>query len=308
VSVLSPKGRINRRTLAALVAVVFVVSTATTSLVSADTGTALDSFVAQTSLAPTLPGAPFLPLKSRTDLVLARLDALNELETLRSADRTLRIRRAFAPTEAANDAGVAGLEDTLRILESQTASLERRLADAEASLLPFVAETSEFGIDVAVFPIESLRRPFFNDWARPRSGGRRHQGTDMLAQTGVSLRAIEDGAVEQISTGSLGGLSIYLLGESGSRYYYAHLDEIGDFEDGQQIYAGQVVGTVGDSGNAKGSPHLHMQWAPDGGSVWENPFPLLDVLFGPGVAAAALEAGLQETSVVDPERSLIGAG
>jgi murein DD-endopeptidase MepM/ murein hydrolase activator NlpD len=306
VSVLSPKGPIHRRTSAALVAVVFVVSTATAGFVSADTSTTLNSFVAQTALAPTLPGAPFLPLESRTDLVLARLDALNELATLRSADSTLRIRRAIAPAEAANDPGVAGLEDTLRILESQTAALERRLADVEASLLPFIVETSEFGIGVAVFPIASLRKPFFNDWARPRSGGRRHQGNDMLAQTGVPLRAIEDGTVEQISTGSLGGLSIYLLGESGSRYYYAHLDEIGDFEDGQQIYAGQVVGAVGDSGNARGSPHLHMQWAPDGGSVWENPFPLLDILFGPGVAAAALEAGLQEAPIADPERSLIG--
>ena len=281
--------------------------TATAGL-SATPSTPSESLSAETWVAPTLPGAPFLPAADRTDLVLARLHALNELETLQSAESTLRLRRAVAPSEAANDAGVSGLDDTLRILESQTAALERQLAKIEIGLVPFAAETAEFGMDVAIFPVESLRKPFFNDWAQPRSGGRRHQGTDMLAQIGVPLRAIEDGTVEQISTGSLGGLSIYLLGNSGSRYYYAHLDELGDFEDGQQIYAGEVVGTVGDSGNAKGSPHLHMQWAPDGGSTWENPFPLLDVLFGEGAAAAALEAGLREPSLVEPERSPTALG
>ncbi len=181
-------------------------------------------------------------------------------------------------------------QSTARILESQIAALERRAEKIDAVSEPLLAETQPYNIGIAAFPVAELRKPFFNDWGRPRSGGRRHKGNDMLAQIGVPLRAIEDGYVERTTGGSLGGLSVYLIGDSGSRYYYAHLDEVADVFEGQRVYAGQIVGTNGDSGNARGAPHLHMQWSPTGESNWENPFFLLDTLFGEGAAAEALEA------------------
>jgi len=197
---------------------------------------------------------------------------------------------------------------TARILESRIATLERELAAITTATTPLLGETNEYGIGVAVFPVASLRKPFFNDWGRPRSGGRTHKGNDMLAQTGVELRAIEDGYVEKTSNGSLGGLSIYLMGDSGSRYYYAHLDEVETFEPGERVYAGQAVGTVGDSGNARGAPHLHMQWAPGGDSNWQNPFPLLDVLFGEGAAAEVLAELDEAPSATRSELELRDAG
>ncbi len=232
--------------------------------------------------APTALGAPFLPAERRNELVLARLDARTQLDELAIATEALELRLALAdPSE-----GTAG---TARILESRVATLEREVAVTESAFIPLLEETEQFDIAHAAFPVAALRKPFFNDWGRPRSGGRTHKGNDMLAQTGIDLRAIEDGHVERTTNGSLGGLSIYLIGDSGSRYYFAHLDEVGEFEEGQRVYAGQTVGTVGDSGNARGAPHLHMQWAPTGDSNWENPFPLVDVLFGEGVAAQARE-------------------
>ena len=110
---------------------------------------------------------------------------------------------------------------------------------------------------------------------QPRMG----QG-NTLAHTGVPLRAIEDSTVERLTTSNLGGRTIYLIGESGSRYYYAHLDEVFEFEPGDTLYAGEQIGTVGDTGNARGAPHLHLQWSPTGDSNWENPYPLLVALFG----------------------------
>lgn len=222
-------------------------------------------------LSPTAAGAPFLPSIERTSSVIERADLLLRRDRLGSASQALRFQSNVA--------------ETVRILESHDAALSRRL-----STLPtddFQSATEAFGIDVGVFPVDELRKPFHNDWNEPRSGGRRHRGTDFLAQSGVGLRAIEDGIFEQTSEGSLGGLSVYLIGDSGARYYYAHMDQVEPLVEGQRVYAGQIIGTVGDSGNAKGSPHLHLQWAPDGETGWENPFPLLDALYGGGSSTPA---------------------
>ena len=221
--------------------------------------------IAHDFVAPMAAGAPFQPSKAHTSSVLHRATLLSNIDSLDAAQRSLR----------GSDA-----TETIRILESQEASLNRQLDTVPVTTLSEI--TAEFGIDVGVFPVTELRKPFRNDWDEPRSGGRRHRGTDLLAQTGVPLLAIEDGTFEQSTIGSLGGLSVYLSGDSGARYYYAHLDEVEAMTQGQRVYAGQQIGTVGDSGNAKGSPHLHLQWAPDGDSNWGNPFPLLDALYGDG--------------------------
>lgn len=238
---------------------------ATTPLI--DTARAEDvANVSQDWQAPTVWGAPFLPAPDHTSTVVQRAEILTSIDTINTAAEALRTRR--------------GATETRRILESQQASLNRELASVPDTDL--ANPTEAFGIDIGAFPVVELRKPFRNDWNEPRSGGRRHRGTDLLAQIGVPLVAIEDGTFEQTTVGSLGGLSVYLLGDSGSRYYYAHLDEVEVMTEGQRVYAGQQIGTVGDSGNAKGSPHLHIQWAPNGGSEWENPFPLLDALYGDG--------------------------
>lgn len=220
--------------------------------------------------APTAAGAPFLPSVDHTESVAARAGLLMQIDQVDQARNALLIRRN-AP-------------ETMRILDSQHAALSRDLGVIEGGDL--ASPTSAFGIEVGVFPVDELRKPFHNDWDEPRSGGRRHRGTDLLAQMNVPLRAIEDGTFERTTQGSLGGLSVYLLGDSGSRYYYAHLEEVEPLVEGQRLYAGQLVGRIGDSGNAAGSPHLHMQWDPDGGSNWQNPFPLLDALYGDGAFIA----------------------
>ena len=219
-----------------------------------------------TPLAPTAMGAPFTPEAARTAALVQRAELLSRSDTVSTARDVLRWR--------------AGAEDTARILDAEMAALDRAIDAVPVS--HFADSTEAFGIDVGVFPVAELRKPFRNDWGEPRSGGRRHQGTDLLAQIGVPLLAIEDGYFEQTTNGSLGGLSVYLIGESGARYYYAHLDEAVAMQEGETVYAGQVIGTVGDSGNAKGSPHLHIQWAPNGDSDWQNPYPLLAALYGEG--------------------------
>ncbi len=106
-------------------------------------------------------------------------------------------------------------------------------------------------------------------WGAPRSGGRRHQGVDMIAPTGTPLQAVVGGFVNH-GTNRLGGITISLSGDNGNRYYYAHL--VGYEGLPGRVEQGQVIGYIGDSGNATGVPHLHFEIRP-GGGVPANPYP-----------------------------------
>lgn len=161
-------------------------------------------------------------------------------------------------------------------LEEQVRSVFQALVDARAALLEANPGT-RLGIGPAVFPVGGTYE-FVNSWGQARSGGRRHKGTDILAPEGAPLYAIESGVIERYSESSLGGLSFYFLGDSGARYYYAHLSAYGPFAEGERVEVGAVVGYNGDTGNARGTPHLHFQYAPDGGEGWVNPYPLLTEL------------------------------
>ncbi|RPI26119.1 MAG: hypothetical protein EHM57_00595 [Actinobacteria bacterium] len=111
---------------------------------------------------------------------------------------------------------------------------------------------------------------FIDSWGAPRSGGRSHKGTDMFRGMGATLAAAYSGTVR---TGwhSLGGNQIYLYGDNGIFYYYAHLNTI-SIDSGQRVERGQAIGTMGDTGNASGTPHLHFGMGPIGGSL-VNPYP-----------------------------------
>lgn len=111
---------------------------------------------------------------------------------------------------------------------------------------------------------------WYNDWLAPRSGGRLHQGVDMIAVRGTPLVAIEAGVILRIgTTSSLGGNTIWLRGNSGDEWYYAHMDtHASGLFVGQSVTAGQAVGTVGSTGNASYTvPHLHFEYHPGGGSA-----------------------------------------
>ncbi|MGH9181488.1 MAG: murein hydrolase activator EnvC family protein, partial [Acidimicrobiales bacterium] len=114
-------------------------------------------------------------------------------------------------------------------------------------------------------------RAFTNDWGQPRSGGRSHQGNDILSPRGTPVVASVAGTVKANSS-SLGGLAYYLRGDDGNTYFGAHLDRLGATG---RVSAGTVIGYVGNSGNARGGPpHLHFEVHPGHGRA-ANPFSLL---------------------------------
>ena len=125
-------------------------------------------------------------------------------------------------------------------------------------------------------PVEGVRpRQLRNTWHGPRSGGRLHQGIDIFARRGTPITSATPGIVAAVGRNSLGGRFVRVLGPGGEWHYYAHLERFADVRPGDVIRSGTVIGYVGDSGNAKGTPpHLHYGiYRFSGGAM--NPYPRL---------------------------------
>lgn len=121
---------------------------------------------------------------------------------------------------------------------------------------------------------------FSDTWGAPRSGGRTHEGVDMIAARGTPIVAIYSGSIKRISTSTLGGKSLWLRAGNGDEFYYAHLDGYGDISVGQSVSEGHVVGYNGSTGNAPDwLPHLHFEFHPGGGGP-VNPYPLVKSICG----------------------------
>lgn len=122
---------------------------------------------------------------------------------------------------------------------------------------------------------------YTDTWGAPRSGGRSHEGVDMLGARWTPLVAIESGKIRSLASGGLGGVSIWLTGTSGDRFYYAHLEAWADgLSVGQTVQVGELIGYMGTSGNAPSyTPHLHFEYHPGGGAA-ANPYPLVKSLCG----------------------------
>jgi murein DD-endopeptidase MepM/ murein hydrolase activator NlpD len=111
-------------------------------------------------------------------------------------------------------------------------------------------------------------------WHGARSAGRKHEGIDIFARRGTAVTSSTEGIVLRVSTNRLGGQVVWVLGPGGQRHYYAHLDRYADIADGQRVRAGSVLGYVGTTGNAAGTPpHLHYGIYEAGGAI--NPYPML---------------------------------
>nr|WP_257644292.1 M23 family metallopeptidase [Luteimonas salinisoli] len=134
-------------------------------------------------------------------------------------------------------------------------------------------------------PVQGVARSALLDtYSDARGRGRRHDAIDIMAPAGTPVLAVADGHVEKLFDSERGGLTIYQF-EPGGRYayYYGHLQAYAPgLEEGQALRRGQVIGTVGSSGNADvEAPHLHFaifRLGPER-NWWQgepvNPFPFL---------------------------------
>ncbi len=124
-------------------------------------------------------------------------------------------------------------------------------------------------------PVEGVERRALRDsWHAPRGGNRRHEGIDIFAPRGTRVRSATEGVILRVGTNRLGGRVVWVFGPGGQRHYYAHLARFADVSQGQRVAAGALLGYVGDTGNARGTPpHLHYGIYGAAGAV--NPLPLL---------------------------------
>jgi murein DD-endopeptidase MepM/ murein hydrolase activator NlpD len=125
-------------------------------------------------------------------------------------------------------------------------------------------------------PVEGVAaRGLADTWNAPRSGGRHHQGIDIFARKGTPITSPVDGLVLSVGPNRLGGNTVKVLGPGAQVHYFAHLDRYADVHEGMRVRRGTVLGYVGVTGNARGTPpHLHYGiYDVPGGA--ENPYPVL---------------------------------
>jgi murein DD-endopeptidase MepM/ murein hydrolase activator NlpD len=180
-------------------------------------------------------------------------------------------------------------------LQALMDSIQRTGSNNTRALMEALAPLGQYGLtpeEAAIvgfgrFPVAG-EATYSHDWWFPRfgPGWRLHQGTDIFAARGTPVRAPVDGSV-RISNGGLGGLSVYVIGADRTYYYLAHLAGIAPgLVDGATVETGDVVGYVGDSGNARGGlPHVHFEVHPGGGGPID-PKPVLDRYLNDALAAA----------------------
>jgi murein DD-endopeptidase MepM/ murein hydrolase activator NlpD len=131
------------------------------------------------------------------------------------------------------------------------------------------------------------KRQVADTWGAPRGTGRRHEGQDIFAPKGTPVLSATSGFVYNIGENDLGGQTVSVIGAGGRVYYYAHLDKYAPgLEEGDRVTTRTVLGYVGTTGNAQGTPpHLHFGIYTGSGAI--NPLPLLTDRTTPRVTTTA---------------------
>ncbi len=175
--------------------------------------------------------------------------------------------------------------DAARQLKGECQRLYQQRQAEQARILALEAARRSGGAGGVAFsvtpgfvcPMDPAATSFINDWGFPRSGGRRHKGTDLFAPRGQPVLAVSNGSI-LLRNGGLGGIALWLSANNGVDYYYAHLDGYAPgIATGSRVTRGQVIAYNGDTGNARGTPpHVHFQLHPNGRtSAAVNPYPTI---------------------------------
>ncbi len=193
-------------------------------------------------------------LDARSNEILARLTVAN--------DRYQALYDQWKTEEAARQAAAA-------------AARRRQAAAAAAAAAAASGYASSAYVDPSGRTCAIAGANSFSDtWGAPRSGGRTHTGLDMVAAMGTPVVAIENGYIWSPNWHWAGGNGVYVRGDSGDIYYYAHLQGYAPgLYDGQRVGVGQVIAYNGNSGNAA-VPHVHLGYQPGGGPL-TNPYQLM---------------------------------
>jgi murein DD-endopeptidase MepM/ murein hydrolase activator NlpD len=214
-------------------------------------------------------GADLNEVEERSAIVRTILEAdQDEAHRLlaRRLDITARLSRVLEQAEQT--------AAELAVARSRQQEARRRLRSAQMTF-QILSAGSDIVITGFVFPVADPHT-FSSTFGAARSGGRSHEGNDIFAPMGTPVLASESGIIANMGVGTLGGTKLWVYGESGTQYYYAHLIAYADgIVEGVHVRAGDVIGYVGNTGNAITTPpHLHFEIHPEGGDAID-PYPLL---------------------------------
>jgi peptidoglycan LD-endopeptidase LytH len=139
---------------------------------------------------------------------------------------------------------------------------------------------------------------FTDNFGEARSGGRVHEGIDIIAPVGTLIVSPTDSVVTKIGYDNKGGNFVVTANPGGEQLYFAHLDRVAEnLYVGDALKPGDLIGYVGSTGNARGkSSHLHLGIYHQ--KVALNPFPRLMREFSAEEKTAALEKILTDSKVV----------
>jgi murein DD-endopeptidase MepM/ murein hydrolase activator NlpD len=215
--------------------------------------------------------------QARSDRVSAELDATAARQRALANDlrsRRRQLEAKFQEVTRIQDAQRREAQARLRAGRVADQSKRRQLeATARGEVSRKVVSAGRFGR----FSLPIAGPAGFTDtWGARRGGGRRHQGTDVMAPCGAPVVAVTDGVVSRLASGGAGGTMAYLKAGNGDQFFYAHLQSYAaGIGQGKRVSAGEVIAYNGRSGNARGGPcHVHFEWHPGGGRP-SNPYPLL---------------------------------
>ena len=229
---------------------------------------------------------------SQLELLLAAGDPQSAVERVALAnlvqqrdtaglEEAVAARTALDQTQALADQQRAELEQLTEQLAADQADLEEELGSAERQVASMEAiaarqRTIDRGSQQGTYacPLDRHLTHFIDSWGFPRSGGRSHQGTDIMGPMGAPVYAFTNGVISRHSNSRLGGISLYLRGDDGSTYFYTHLQGYAAAGAvGTRVQAGEHIAYNGNTGNARGGPpHIHFERHPGGGSA-VNPYP-----------------------------------
>ncbi|MEO7371010.1 MAG: LysM peptidoglycan-binding domain-containing M23 family metallopeptidase [Ilumatobacteraceae bacterium] len=164
-------------------------------------------------------------------------------------------------------------------LPGTVAATPTTAAPAATTAATTPAATGALAIDV--FPAQGPCS-FGDTYGAPRSGGRSHEGVDIIDKAGQWVYAVKDGTLSKRyidAPGSLSGNGWRLTTSNGTYFFYAHLSAFAPgLAVGSPVKAGQIIGQVGMTGDAP-IPHLHFEVHPFGGAS-VNPTPVVKAVDG----------------------------
>ncbi|MGI8774990.1 MAG: murein hydrolase activator EnvC family protein [Actinomycetota bacterium] len=208
----------------------------------------------------------FIELARATD----RFEAL-EVELKEKSVELAEIRAEMKKEADRLQAQFASVSGEYKELQTKLAQTRQVTRPAGGSAAPAVQTASLPSTGGMYCPVGGATS-FVDSWGDARSGGRSHQGVDMMAARGTPQVAITSGTITYAGYSSLGGNVQYLSGDDGNLYVYVHQDS--NTVTSGHVNAGQQISVVGDTGNAAGNPHLHFEYHPGGGAA-VNPYPLV---------------------------------